>query len=1030
MKKLNPLNFYLLRLPSFSLANLTYLNDLVNIETLSNKDKFLLKKFFSNEYFLKAIYIASKPLYFAYEKWVNSSGVVDSQSEKRLIKSLYKYYVRMCSRPTPFGLFAGVSFGDISDKKSRIELADNHLLPIYDYDLRALEAINDFVTKNNKIVENNKLYYTNNTIYKFLDKYRFLDYNKSNHKKKYILSQISSSDFLDYVIQLANDGIKINELIEKLLTTVEGANTNLLLGYIDNLISLNILIPEEINIISDIPPFEQADIMLKDVGASLSVFDNNFTIDEIILNEKKVQKEYNFSLDQVLRVDLKINTTINNINKCVVEEISDSVEKLMKLQTKISSKELIEFKQRFIDRYDSQEVPLKEVMDFDLGIGYGKQVSQNMLDAPLLDNINYFSTKENNNKRINTKIFNFLYKKLQNSQYGTIEISDKDLKELEFPEWQVNDHVESSFIMGAILSDSLEELDKGNFMFLAKGNLPIPYMSNLLSRFAYNEKYRSNIQEAIDNLAVNTNDIIYAEIIHNPGGSASNVILRPNFYNYQIIYGCSPLKSKRVIDLSIDDLYVSVQHNRVVLRSKKFNKEVMPRLNSAHNFSVEGLPLFRFLCDLQYQKVNSGFVWDWSCFSSYDYLPRVIYKKIILCPAQWRLRKDDYDNINFKLVEIAKKYKYCYIADGDNELVLDLENKFCQELIKELVKAKDITIYEYLLSEKNAIVKDKFGDSYSSEVIFPFFNNKMCSLPKSENIEENNEARRYYPSSEWVYYKIYLSHNISDEVLVCIKAFLETKLKNGFISSWFFIRYEDPKNHLRIRLKKGCSTSIEEITKDLIESCNEYIRTGMIWDFSINTYERELERYCNTEIGKAEDMFFNDSKAVIDALDLINNGNDTFVYKIALISVDILLDDFGYGMHEKYELLKTFSKNFFDEFIDLNNKEFSSKALKRSLDIKFRSEKSFLEEAIYFRKYEVSLIPIVKILNERSRCNKPIIEKLRLPENRKVDFVASHVHMALNRLFNNKQREQEMVVYYLLKNMYNSILKRNGNYKD
>src|SRR5437879_7923455 len=60
----------------------------------------------------EALYVASPSLHNAFCAW---EGDTDNAASRRTRSALVSYFARMTSRPTPFGLFAGVSAGSIGE---------------------------------------------------------------------------------------------------------------------------------------------------------------------------------------------------------------------------------------------------------------------------------------------------------------------------------------------------------------------------------------------------------------------------------------------------------------------------------------------------------------------------------------------------------------------------------------------------------------------------------------------------------------------------------------------------------------------------------------------------------------------------------------------------------------------------------------------------------------------------------------------------------------------------------------------------
>jgi len=102
-------DFYVLRNPVYPIAKLQLLNTLTasGYEKEKNPE---LKLLFSDPIFLEGIYLASKELYILLVSCLDGKNLDDDKAFN-MIKSLHKYYTRMCMRCTPYGLFAGCSTG-------------------------------------------------------------------------------------------------------------------------------------------------------------------------------------------------------------------------------------------------------------------------------------------------------------------------------------------------------------------------------------------------------------------------------------------------------------------------------------------------------------------------------------------------------------------------------------------------------------------------------------------------------------------------------------------------------------------------------------------------------------------------------------------------------------------------------------------------------------------------------------------------------------------------------------------------------
>ena len=537
-------------------------------------------------------------------------------------------------------------------------------------------------------------------------------------------------------------------------------------------------------------------------------------------------------------------------------------------------------------------------------------------------------------------------------------------------------------------------------------------------------------------------DCIYAEILHIPQARLGNISMRPILRQYEI-----PILTFPAVDedhtIPLHDLMVSIKNGRIFLRSKKLNKEVIPRLTTAHNFSMNPVPHYHFLCELQFQGMKGNLSWDWGFLNEFAFLPRVRYGKTILAKARWRIsltdlstKKDVKENELEELIgpyfESNKIPNRVTISQGDNQLPIDIENSYCLKILaKDLKKFETLELHECLFNESNLLVKGPEG-GYTNEIIIPWtkqVEKPNQSLHNSPHVNQTEVQRTFQPGDNWHYLKIYCGVKTADKILVeVVRPITEALLFENKIGKWFFIRYADPDHHLRIRFF-GKSTFYAEVTERFNKALASYVENHLIWKIQTDTYPRELERYGSANIENSETLFYYDSLGSIQILSLLQGDEgDDLRWQFAIKGVHDLLDSFGLDLAAKKELMSIISNNFLKEFNGDNVET------KRQLSTKYRSEK-FKIQAILQNEVEEShdFYPVWQLFEERSKNIAPCVLHInKLSEQNKLeisksDLLSSYIHMFLNRFLRSKQRLQEMVIYDLLYQHYKSQIARIEN---
>jgi hypothetical protein len=254
--------------------------------------------------------------------------------------------------------------------------------------------------------------------------------------------------------------------------------------------------------------------------------------------------------------------------------------------------------------------------------------------------------------------------------------------------------------------------------------------AKLLARFGHLDE---DLHSAIQNLiAVENSDEskIYAEIVHLPQTRTGNILTRTLSRNYEIPYLCKS-SNPESRQISIEDIVVSIRNNKIILRSKKLNKEIIPRNTNAHNYSRQSLPIYNFLSDAQSEYNRPSVYFNIDLFANLNYTPRIVYNNIILKKARWIFTKLNIvelesilkgKDVNKNISLWKDKYslpKYCLIGDDDNLIPIKLTNLTCLHLLLEKIRASKKAVLTEFIAPAN-IVQDNNQKVFMNEFIFTY----------------------------------------------------------------------------------------------------------------------------------------------------------------------------------------------------------------------------------------------------------------------------------------------------------------------
>jgi thiopeptide-type bacteriocin biosynthesis protein len=579
--------------------------------------------------------------------------------------------------------------------------------------------------------------------------------------------------------------------------------------------------------------------------------------------------------------------------------------------------------------------------------------------------------------------------------------------------------------IAAASPDAVEHGDYRVHLHFASG----PSGARMLGRFCHADAaIREGVEQHLAAEEALRPGALFAEIVHLPAGRIGNILARPVLRKYEIPFlGRSGAPEDAQIPL--DDLLVSVSGDRIRLRSKRLDREIIPRLTSAHNTTAESLGVYRFLAAVSQ---GLGMQWNWGPLETLPFLPRIVSGRLVLSRARWRIAEirtiaaasgaARYRAVQ-RFREEHRMPRHVMLTDGDHELLVDFENVLALDAVIELVRNRQDFVFTELYPAPDQLCAEGPEGHFFHELVIPFAKRAdiAAPAPAARKSPAPLIQRTFAPGSEWLFAKFYTGTATADRVLAEeVGRLAADAIANGAADRWFFIRYSDPHWHLRIRFHGDPRTLRDSVQPALQAAGSRLLDEGLAWKVQFDTYEREVERYGGAEaIDLVEEIFFRDSVAVIELLEACS-GDAGSASRAPFIAagIDALLRDFGCDGAGRLRLAEASR--------DLLAKQFQYDAVREALAERFRRERGAFQRLLddpasvhALQRRSAAIAGVVAeliALERRGRLQMPLQAILQ-----------SVIHMFVNRLSRSAGPEHELVVYDYLVQLYRSQLARSAH---
>ncbi|MGE8556474.1 MAG: lantibiotic dehydratase family protein [Chryseobacterium jejuense] len=685
----------------------------------SEHSPFSYERIKENAFFMESLYISSPEFY---DEIVNTELL----NEKHKF-TLLKYWNRIRTRPTPFGIFSGIGIGTITDGLNNIIISSQYKR-IARLDMNFCSNLVHYLQKRKEVKMSLK-YFANDTFYKAGNNHRyyFVKRDKNDKDFKFDVINVEISGYLKKIISKAENGAPLSELFDKLKAEFSEEEIR---DYIDELIDSQILLSElslyitgspllnKITELLDKTHLPNINQKLKKINGLLnSINEKNDYIKAYREIEAKIgELDIEYKRKELIQIDLRRNFEKANLSTETINEIKEAILYLNSLEYfENENQSLKKFISAFQEIYEEEEIPLLHVLDVDIGIGYpiedyGNNYTNSLIKDFELPAIEIKSKKSSALREIISQKKEYV-KEIQ------LECENVDLK---------ND----SNNFHSVFYTSLDFVNIGNQSLPRLKYLGDKSGIKLLTRFSHTDK---SIEDLIFKVTQKEQELCnenLAEIVHLPNPRLGNISTRPHIRNYEITCLTASNREKEH-QIPLNDLMISVKNNSIILRSKKLNKVIKPVLSTAHNYKLSDLSVYRFLCDLQFQDTKIvSFPFDWD----FPYTPRIRYKNVVISLANWIIQTEDLKDIftleddkvlftSFRKWMNEKHIPNLFLlCIGDNELLIESGKiDHIKMFLKEIKNKKTVKIMEFLFDEEYSLVKDEEGNAYRQEVILPLY---------------------------------------------------------------------------------------------------------------------------------------------------------------------------------------------------------------------------------------------------------------------------------------------------------------------
>lgn len=482
-------------------------------------------------------------------------------------------------------------------------------------------------------------------------------------------------------------------------------------------------------------------------------------------------------------------------------------------------------------------------------------------------------------------------------------------------------------------------------------------------------------------------DAISAEVVYHPSGRIGNVLVRPALCDETIA-----LSGAGGGTLALDRLLLRVEGHRIAVYDAVTGRPVVLFVSSAHGTENDRLdPLYWMLANIG---ARATWSWLWGPLSRLSHLPRVCCGDVIVGAETWRVPSasvrdavgaaDPVTALRALLPGLGDR-TWVGIGPADEKLAIDTTSaQSITEILSRHLKEREIQLTELPHVEHPAVAGR--GGAHVGEIV-------VGRAAVRDRIRDTSPHCPPLARPDWVYFQYFSGVSSSEQVISRAAQVVRQLRDAGAADQWFFIRYDEGGNHIRVRIRAVSAAARPAVLAALDTLGGTLLGEGVITSYRSDQYVPEGRRYGGPEgMSAAERLFSADSDDL--AARVVGEPSEEDRLIAAACDVYAWWQAAGGGARPELEAMRRAQRGV---------------AMGGNLDLKLIGKITRKYRPELDRRFKPELHPAVQA--ELARFLATV--KSSWGERYVNDLMASVVHMHCNRLFAFDPRRMEYLAYAL-----------------